>query len=473
MPHSKPEPVTRNCDFLIHNAHVITMNATREIFPAGAVAIDGNTIVDVGRDSELLSRWRPSQKIDAGGKPVHPGLIDSHYHPMGIGARMILSDEPLTGADPSSSTRTRYLNWLNAMHDEDETAAMALSCAEMLRHGYTCFLEPGTLLNTQMCAEVMQSIGVRGSLAGGWLWDREGIHLSGFARAPASVRRARDELESELWRNRDPDALVRGHIAIWGLGACSDHLVAEASDTASRANVVFTMHQSMSTDDAAHDAERFGVNPLVHWNRLGVLGPHCLFSHMNVLAEDEIAAVVGSGMSVAWIPGNVMYWGTGGKKQGPMPELHRRGGGITLGMDMAKAWAFGDVSLIAYLLARMQGEYLPVETLLEMLTIGAARALIMDQWIGSLEIGKRADLVIRRNDLPETCPGDHPIAQIILTARSLSVETVFVDGRMVHSSGALVNVDETEIRARARDSAAAWAARAGIAPWRPCWPQTT
>jgi len=473
MPHSNPETAVKHCDCLIHNAYVITMNSAREVFTTGAIAIEGNTIVSVGRESDVMARWRSSNRIDARGKPVHPGFIDTHYHPMGIGARMVLSDEPFSGADPSTSTRSRYLDWLDAMCDVDESAAMALSCAEMLRHGYTCFLEPGTLLNTRMCAKVMQSIGIRGSLAGGWLWDREGIHLSGFERAPVSARRAREGLESELWRNRDPAALVRGHVAIWGLGACSDQLVAEASDAASSAKVVFTMHQSMSTDDAAYDARRFGANALVHWNRRKVLGPHCLFAHMNVLADDELDAVADSGMSVAWIPGNVMYWGTGGKAPGPMPELHKRGVGISLGMDMAKAWGFGDVSLIAYLLARMQGEYLAVEALLEMLTIGAAKALLMDQWIGSLETGKRADLVIRSNDLPETCPGDHPIAQIVLTARSLSVETVFVDGKIVYTDHSLVNQDEEAIRTRAAESAAAWAARAGIPQWRPVWPRTT
>lgn len=460
----------QRCDLLIRNAFLITVDADRRLFPAGALAIDGNAIVDVGREQDVTPRWQAHRTIDADGAAVHPGLIDTHYHPMGMGARMVLSDAPVSGAEPAEATKTRYLAWLNETRDADEHAATLLSCAEMLRNGYTCFLEPGTFLNNDAAAAAMQAVGIRGSLAAGWLWDREGIHLSGFARAPVAAERAHRELGSQLWRNSDPAALVRGHVAVWGLGACSDDLVQSASALARERGVVFTMHQSMAADDARFDYERLGRQPLVHWANRGVLGPHCLFAHMNILCDDEIEPVVSSGMSIAWIPGNVMYWATGGRTPGRMVELHEKSVNLSLGVDMAKAWVFGDVPLIAYLLARMQDEYLPVEAIFEMSTLNGARAIGMDDIIGSLEVGKRADVVIRTRSLPEAYPGDHPLAQIMLSARSKSVDIVIVDGQIVVERGGLTRMDESEIFARATESAAAWAARAGLTLWRSPWP---
>src|SRR5262249_21125934 len=215
-----------------------------------------------------------------------------------------------------------------------------------------------------------------------------------------------------------------------------------AKECANGAGVVLTQHQCLDAADAAFDRARFGADPLVHLSRLGVLGENCSFMHMNALTEGDLDAVRSSNMTVVWHPGNFLYYGIAAKGPSAAVELARSGAPVALGADIAKAWTFTETSLIGYLVARMQGVELGAETLLAMLTRNGARAVGLASRIGTLEAGKRADLVIRRDDLPEALPGIDPVRQLALISRTKSVRTVLVDGRVVVEDGRSTTVDE-------------------------------
>ena len=135
--------------------------------------------------------------------------------------------------------------------------------------------------------------------------------------------------------------------------------------------VVKIVHEELTELMGSSDSKLvFGRPPVVHFAETGLLGPNTVFTHMNALDEAEAEAVIGSGMTVVWHPGNAMYYGIARATENRMPALHRGGASLTFGTDVAKVWAFGELGFIAYLLTREGGDYLSSDDLLTMYTRG-------------------------------------------------------------------------------------------------------
>jgi cytosine/adenosine deaminase-related metal-dependent hydrolase len=218
------------------------------------------------------------------------------------------------------------------------------------------------------------------------------------------------------------------------------------------------------------DDERFGGgHNLVRFAEAGLLDRNCTFVHMNVVRDDEVPLIARSGMSLVWQPGNYQYYNMAHKFPSRMPALHKLGVNLTLGVDVAKIWTFGELARIAYLVARQQGEYLSSESLLAMQTIGGARALGLDASLGSLEVGKCADLVIRTDEVAEALPNFNAVIQLIMLSQSRSIDTVICDGRVIFRKGHLTRLDERVVHEAARTSARRIASRLGISP-QTTWP---
>jgi cytosine/adenosine deaminase-related metal-dependent hydrolase len=267
---------------------------------------------------------------------------------------------------------------------------------------------------------------------------------------------------TELRRNRDPHGLIGGHIALYGSGSASDTLLIAAKKCADDNGVVLTQHQSFLPQAAETEDNRLGKHALVHFEEIGVLGPNVSFSHMNIVRDDEIEAIVRSGMSLIWHPGNFLFYGIRESARQRMLELRERGTNLGFGSDVCKLWTFGELPYIAYLASRAQGDFISAGGVLEIATIGGAKAMGWQDRIGSLEPGKRADLVIRRNDLPECCPGTDVVFEHVLVARSKSVDTVICNGQIIVIGGRSTRVDEEDIYAAARASARRLMAKTGL-----------
>ncbi len=433
-----PSPTQReSADIIVKNGYVVTMDDERTIYPDGAVAIRGRDILAVGPTRAVLGRYSAARAIDAGGAVVHPGFIECHTHVTFHLARGAFGDTmSFHDVEPCF-----FVPFLNAIDDDDEYAGALLACLEMVGNGTTCFLEAGTAHSPAAVAAAAEAIGMRGLVADPWLWDAtdngEGYNALPLDRGPAGLDRALGLLGNELKRNRDPHALVRGHIAIQGMGSASDELERAAKAAADAGGTVLNQHQSYYRVDAETDDLRHGAHPLVHLEEIGVLGDNCVFAHMNVLREDEVEPVVRSGMSVAWCPGASMMWAVGGTIHGRHAELYQRGVNVALGSDSSNWGTRFDIGLQGYLAVLTAREKLGdraalvAEDALAMATINGARAVGLADRIGSLEVGKRADIVVRANDVPEAYPLTDPISQLVYSTRSSSVHTVIIDGRAV------------------------------------------
>ncbi len=457
-----------NCDLLINNAHILTMNAARTVYPKGALAINGSRIVAVGAEREIAPLFKAARTISANGAPVHPGFVESHVHLM----------HTIRGVFPDvirnySEGMERYTRWWDALEDDDEYASSLLSCLEILKSGATCFVEVGTVFEPDTAARAAEAIGIRAVLADPFLWDCP--NLPPVRRAPVSLDRCLRIMGGQLWRNAQSDALVRGHVSLYGVATASDELERAAKQCADRNQVVFAQHQSFSQTDVAQDDARFGKHAIVHFERLGVLGPNSLLVHMNHIRPDEINPLIEHGVSIAWCPEASMMSGVGGTFRGQHAELFRKGVNISLGSDSATLGCGFDVSLqglLAVLTTRekiQDRQALYAENALEMATVNGAKAIGMYQEIGSLEPGKRADLVIRRTDLPEAQPGANVPQNLIFVAGSKSVDTVIVNGEVVMQRGHSTRIDEGWVYSEARRSTGRMMKRLGICA-EPRWP---
>jgi 5-methylthioadenosine/S-adenosylhomocysteine deaminase len=433
-----PYTKSKSCDLLIRNAYVVTVDGKRTVYPSGAIAIEGRDIIAVGLESELLPHFAPRRLIDAGGSLVHPGLIDTHYHATFHMVGKMIAEADTSKEDPGSWVARQYTSLINSMGEEEEYANASLACLDMVRNGVTA------------------------SVAEPWLMDQRGPQLADINRAPIGRERCSKLLGKELWRNKDPDALVRGHVAIFGMGAESEELALTAKQYAEAAGAPFTMHQSQSVDDTDFDDRRFGKHAVVHLFERGILGRNCVFAHMDVLRPDEYEPVLESGLSVVWSI-NAWYYATRLHVRSPMPVLYHRGANVTLGLDVSKAGGFGCNQIYTnYVLARDQGDYVSPSDLLQMHTINGARAMLLQDRLGSIETGKRADLVIRTNTVPEAIPTYNLERQHLLVAGSKSIDTVIVDGRIVLKGGHSTLIDEGAVCELADQAAAHMRERAGL-----------
>jgi cytosine/adenosine deaminase-related metal-dependent hydrolase len=451
-------------DLLIRHAYVITMDDLNTIIPDGAIAINGRRIVGVGDDKTIASRHQAARTIDAKGAPVHPGLVECHLHASFQTYRGVLPDAIQEDEVFDAFERVFF----NTVNDEEEYLGVLLASIEMIRNGTTCFMEAGTVLEPSAAAAAAELVGIRAVIGDAFIWDRP----TGFAqgketpesgpvrvrgsihRSPRNLDEALERLGKQLARNLEPDALVTGHIAVVGLGTASEQLLLEAKRQADAAGVVLNMHHAYSPADTAADRVRYGKDPLLHLAEIGVLDRNVTLGHANHLTDAECSVLIERGASIAWAPAASMMWGHGGAFHGRHADLWRQGANISLGSDSAN-WSNSfdlfrqaNLALLTAREAHQDRTYLLAEDVLRMATRGGARATGMEGKIGSIEPGKRADLVIHTLARPELIPVTDMMRNLMYSAGSKSVSTVVVDGEIVLENGAFTKLDEEALLAR-------------------------
>ena len=349
-------------------------------------------------------------------------------------------------------------------------------------------MEAGTILTPEMAARAAREVGVRAILGDAFIWDQPQGFAQGktdmaedgcatcaaqaklhteLKRAPKTRAEALAALGTELKRNSDPDALVTGHVAVLGLGTASEELMMEAKACADAASVTLNIHQSYSPADTEADRKRFGKDPLVHLFETGFLDRNVTFGHANHLTDAECEALLDRGTSIAWAPAASMMWGHGSSLHGRHAELWRRGANIALGSDSPNwsndfdLWRQANLAVMAARDVHMDRTFLIAEDGLYMATRGGARAVGLEKQIGSLEAGKRADIVVHTLDRPEMVPSTNMIRNLFYASRSKSVHAVIIDGRVILEEGRFTNLDERAIYSEVRKASRSLLSRMG------------
>jgi cytosine/adenosine deaminase-related metal-dependent hydrolase len=441
---------------LIEHATVVTVDRERRILRDGSVLVDGRDIVQVGPAREVRPPRPPVRLIDGRSRVVLPGFVDTHVHlSEHLNRGLLLDDIPVD----------RYLpDWLiplySVMTSEEEQASALLACIEMIRTGTTTFCEAGTLFDVVAVADAVEQIGMR-AILGRWSWD--------VASGPGRLKQTTAEA---LKANEDMLAAVNGRgngrIGAWplllGFGTCSAELMRGAKALADRHGVGwgmmhFASHPSRKTADTI---------PLGDLDALGVLAPNTKLAHMVYVNDADIRLLARRGVKITHCPTAGLKHIKGIGAHGRFPEMLAAGVCVSLGGDSGNGSNHFDMLRMMYLVAtvykdaRLDAGVMPPERVLEMATIRGAEALLLDRQIGSIEPGKRADLVLYDLDTPEWRPLLNPLNNLVYAATGASVRTVLIDGRIVLDEGRLTTVDEKGVYERVETLAREQIARAGL-----------
>ena len=439
---------------------IVTMDAERAIVSGGAVAVADGKIAAVGKADELRAQYPGTPERGSAESLVVPGFVNAHQH--------LTADRLVASAIPDDlPPGAAIFEWIVPLHeyvtgDDDELTA-TLGLIEAAANGITTTIDAGTVAHPDRVAQAMAAVGVRGAV-GRWGSDADGLPQS--APAPEVIDAQRDLIE-----RYPPGGLVETSVTLVGHDLMSDDLVTAAADLARSTGRRLSFHLSPTPDDAARYLERTGHRPLVHLDRLGVLGPSVLVGHAVHVDEAEVEALVRTGTAVASCPWAYLRLGQGLTKRFAHLDLWRRGGRLSLGCDTENAGDAVDglraAALFAGLAKDTAGD--PTEFgahhAFELLTIAGAEAVGMADRIGSLEHGKAADIVIVDRSGPAwQPPSPDPILQLVWAGGGRSVTDVFVDGRLVVDGGRCTTVDTDSLRSEARRAVQQIMARSGIRP---------
>lgn len=457
---------------LVINGIVVTVDKKRRILKDGAIAIQKDRIIDVGKTEELLSKFPNEEQLDARFGIVMPGLVDAHIHLPQALIRGSADDIPLK-------------NWLSdriwvlqGMYSaEDAQASSALCMLEMLKSGTTTFVD--TLLaahyGPDKIVELVLQSGMRGILAKsimdqpGYAEDRD--HMApGMIEDKESCFRLTKEL-FERWNGKE------GRVYIWlgprPIGGVSPKTYKEAGELARELDTGMTWHFAEGDkSERQYVIDHFGLSPTEFAKQLGLLWERQLLGHCVWLDDKDISNIKKSGAHVCHLPTSNMKLGMG---FAPIPEMLHEGVNVCLGTDGGPSGNAHDMFHVMNLAAKIHKGFsqdpaiVPTETLVEMATINGARAVGLEDEIGSLEPGKKADLIMLNPDSPNLVPQINPVSNIVYSATGHDVETVIIDGRIIVRDRVVQTLDENNILEEARRRATNLVERSGL-DLGPEWP---
>ena len=451
-------------DLLVVDGDVVTMAPDRAVLQRTTVAVSDGAVAALGTAGDLRAAFPGAQEIDAAGCVVTPGLVNAHQHT--TGDPLVRSTIP----DDIDGQRAIF-EWavpLHAAHDpEDDALSAMLTAVDCLRRGVTTLAEAGTVAHPLDVARGLATAGIRARV-GTWGWDTRGLPWA----APAAEVIARQE---RLLAELPPDGVVGAWVTLVGHDLASDELFAAAADLAERAGTQVTWHISPSSADGTAYAARSGLRPVMHLAKLGVLGPRVVLGHAVHLDAEELAVLLEHRTAIACCPAAYLRLGQGYAHASRHAAFLRAGGRLALGCDAHNAGDVPDVLRAAALLvglSRDTGAGDPPLTAADgfgVATIGGAEALGMGHLVGSLEVGKRADLVVFDGTDPAWTPRGDLALHLVWGAPSETVRDVLVDGRVVVRDRRVTTVDVAALHAEAAERRVALLRRAGIRP-RPSWP---
>jgi len=432
MPNSvQPEQV----DILLKAGTVITMNPGREVFPDGAVAVRGDTIVAVGPRSVLQSGYQAREILDYPHDIILPGLINAHTHAAMTCFRGLADDLPLElwlqeHIFPAERLICRDLVYWGTR----------LAIAEMILSGTTTFCD--MYLFEDAVAQAAREIGIR-AVVGEVLYDFPSPNYGEAAKGLEFT-----EMLLQTWRN---DPLVQIAVKPHAIYTCSPDLLQRCGELAQRHHALLSIHLAETQQEVASCQARYGATPVEHLLNLGLLN-HRLVAHHGVMLNPRDRELVAThGVGVVHCPESNMKLASG---VAPVVELLKLNATVALGTDGCASNnnldMFQEMDTAAKLHKVMHSDptVLPADTVLELATRGGARVLHLQDQVGSLEPGKQADIVVINGDQPHLVPLYNPYSQLVYAANGSDVRTVLIAGQMVLKDRQLLTMDVAEAMAR-------------------------
>lgn len=440
---------------LIQGGLVATCDPEHRVFE-GDVALDQGRIVALGAGAEAA--LSPGfQRIDARGKAVLPGLIQGHIHLVQTLFRGLADDVPLL------AWLRRFIWPLEAAHDDRSLRASAeLGLAELLRGGTTTLLDMGTVHGHEVVLDACARSGIR-ALSGKAMMDQgEGAPAHLLEDTRAGLREA--ERLARAWPNH-PDARVRYAFCPRFILSCSEEMLRGCAALAEETGALLHTHAAEQREERAAVQALLGTDDLTALARCGVTGRRAVLAHGVHLDDDEIRGLAAAGTAVVHCPSSNLKLGSGIAR---VADLLRAGVRVGVGADGAPCNnnldGFLELRLAALLSKISAGtSSLPAREALHLATLGGARALGLDDLVGSLQVGKRADVIVVDLQDLHTAPALDLFSTLVYACQSRDVRHVFVDGRHLVRDGELLTLEAPRVAAAAREEAPRIARKAGVA----------
>lgn len=427
-------------DYILTARYVITEDGQRRVINNGAVAVSGQRILDVGPRAAIDAKYHASHRLDRGDAIIAPGLIDTHTHAAMSLFRGIADDKNL------QDWLTNFIFPAEAKNVTPDFVRWGtrLGCLEMLLGGTTTFTD--MYYFEDVVAEAAKEAGIRGVL---------GETIIGFpvadAKTPADGLAYADRF---LQRFRG-DPLVTPAVAPHALYTNSDETLKAARALANKYDAPLLIHLAETRKEVDDELAKRHTTPTATLENLGVLTGRTVAAHCVWVDEADIRILKSHNTGVAHCPSSNMKLASGAA---PVVRMLDAGINVGLGPDGPAGSnndfnMFEEMDLAAKLakVTSLDPTALPATTAIEMATIGGARVLGLEAQIGSLEPGKRADLITVRLDRPNAQPVYDAISQMVYALKADDVRDVMVNGRLVVQDGRALTLNEAAILAKAAE----------------------
>ncbi|MDC7244655.1 MAG: amidohydrolase [Sphaerochaetaceae bacterium] len=421
----------------LKNGYIVTMDKDEKVYQKGGVLIKDGKIAAVGEISESMVEPY-AEVVDCAGKIIMPGLINTHVHTSQQLGRGLGDDVNLL-----TWLHERTFPYESSLTPEDSYISTLLTCIEQIRSGVTSFAEPGGQFVPSMARGVRQA-GIRAKLAKSSMDCGEGL-------PPIWQRTTEQELDQQEEDLKTYHNTGDGRVQVWmGLRTLfnnSDDLIIRTKELADKYHVGVHMHVAEVKDEVEFCNEKFGVGTVQHLEDLGVLDKNLLAVHTVWLTNDEVDLFAKRGVKVSHNPAAAMRV-LGFAK---IPQMLRKGICVTIGTDGAPSnnrMNLIDEMWLTSLIHkgwRLDPTVVKAEEILRMVTTSGAKALMDEDQLGSLETGKKADLIIINPKDAGMYPLHDPIANLVTSMHSTNVESTMCDGKWIMKNRLILTLDEQSI----------------------------
>lgn len=436
-------------DLLIRNGVLVTMDGQRRILENHAIAIEQGKVVEIGKTADLQKKHSTAEVLDASGRIVMPGIVCSHSHLYG----MLLRGASLKITPPSDFTQILQRVWWpmdEAMNFEDAYASALVASVEFAKSGVTTFADtysgPNSITGVlDHIARAVEEVGIRG-----------------FVAFEATERHSKDEGAKGVQENvrfaekthSKPASKAKPLFSIHASFTVSDDLIRRVKALAVKYRVPITIHASEGLGDLHHNLENYGKRTVERLRDVGLLGPDVVLAHCVNLDENEIDTIAQTKTGVAHNPMSNMLNAVG---VAPILRMLEKQINVGLGNDGYIFDMFENMRS-AYLLHRVYHKNpnaIDPYTILEMATVSGAKLYGMEKELGSIEAGKRADIIIiKPSVLPTPLNASSAVGHLVNTVDGNDVETVLVDGKPVVKNKQLLTFDEEKAQSISQNAAA-------------------
>lgn len=438
----------------LKNGYIVTMGADETVYDGGGVLVDGDRITAVGAVDPVLVR-PDAEVIDLQGKYALPGFVNTHVHTSQQISRGVGDD-----VDFITWLHKRMWPYESNMTEEDSYVSTLMTALELIRSGVTSFAEPGGQFVSGMARATKES-GLRGKLAKSVMDCGEGL-------PQIWQRTMQQELDQQVEDLEKYHNTADGRVQVWfGLRTIfndTDELIVKTKELADHYGVGVHMHVAEAKEEKEYTYEKFGEGTVKHLERLGVLDKNLLAVHTVWLTDEELELFKKRDVKVSHNPASAMRV-LGFAR---IPKMLKMGITVSIGTDGASSSNHMDMVDEMWLTSlihkgwRLDPTVVPAQDILRMATRWGARALLDDHLYGSLEAGKKADLIVIDPHGPSMMPVNDKIAALVTAMHSSNIQSTMCDGKWLMRDRKILTLDEEAILKEACARGAVIYDRAGI-----------